>query len=434
MRAAAALCLLACAAPAETAADWRDRLEVSGTVEIEWALATRSGDSRKLEAVVQPEFNLDLNDRAAATAVLRLRGDAHGELDAGGGSPGARSALSRRLAVGDRLGAELREFYVDMELGFAALRLGKQQVAWGQADGLKVLDVVNPQSFREFILDGFDDSRIPLWTVNAEIPLSQDSQLQFLWIPDPTYHDLPQSGAAYEFTSPRLAPPAGVPLRPARRPSNPLRDSDVGLRYSTFLDGWDITLNYFYHYHDFAVPYRAVQNGAVVVAPEYARAHLLGGTLSKAFGDVTLRSELGYSSRSYFTVQDAADADGVKSSGEISYVVGLDYGGLDDTLLSAQLFQSALTESVAGALRDSVESTVTLLVERTFANETWRAEALLLHSLNDGDGAVRPKLSYEYASNIVVWAGADIFRGAPDGLFGQFGGRDRIVLGLEWGF
>ena len=386
---------------------------------------------------MQPEFNLDLSERTALTAILRLRADAHGRLEAGAGSHGARSALSRRARIGDRADAELRELYVDTELGAAALRLGRQQVAWGQADGLKVLDVVNPQSFREFILDDFDDSRIPLWTVNAEIPLSQDAQLQLLWIPDTTYHELPAPDGAYAFAAGRRAAqaPAGanVVVRDARRPANPLRDSDFGARFSAFHEGWDLTLNYLYHYSDFAVPYRASGAGSVVVTPKYERTHLIGGTLSKAFGDVTLRSELGYSSRSYFAARDAADADGVRASGELSYVIGLDYSGITDTLLSAQLFQSVLTGS-AGVARDDVESTVTFLVERTFANEAWKAEALLIHSLNDGDGALRPKLSYEYASNIRIWAGADIFRGAPDGLFGQFGGRDRVLAGFEWGF
>jgi len=53
--------------------------------------------------------------------------------------------------------------------GFA-LRLGKQQIVWGETDGLKLLDVMNPQNFREFILDEFEDSRLPLWSVKYTVP------------------------------------------------------------------------------------------------------------------------------------------------------------------------------------------------------------------------------------------------------------------------
>jgi len=53
------------------------------------------------------------------------------------------------------LEAELREFYLETDWGKSYFTFGKQQVVWGKADGLKVLDVVNPQSFREFILEDF---------------------------------------------------------------------------------------------------------------------------------------------------------------------------------------------------------------------------------------------------------------------------------------
>jgi hypothetical protein len=50
--------------------------------------------------------------------------------------------------IGQEQEAGLRELYLEAEWGRSYLTLGKQQVVWGKADGLKVLDVVNPQSFR----------------------------------------------------------------------------------------------------------------------------------------------------------------------------------------------------------------------------------------------------------------------------------------------
>ncbi len=84
--------------------------------------------------------------------------------------------VDRWQVAGTRsLEAELRELHLDwrVRLGRARLdlRLGKQQVVWGQSFGLRVLDIVNPQDFREFILDDFDESRIPLWGVQVELPL-----------------------------------------------------------------------------------------------------------------------------------------------------------------------------------------------------------------------------------------------------------------------
>jgi hypothetical protein len=51
-------------------------------------------------------------------------------------------------------------------------------VVWAEADGLKLLDVLNPQNFRNFVLDDFDEPSVSLWMFNAEFTLSEDSIFQ----------------------------------------------------------------------------------------------------------------------------------------------------------------------------------------------------------------------------------------------------------------
>jgi hypothetical protein len=43
-------------------------------------------------------------------------------------------------------------------------------------------------------------------------------------------------------------------------------------------------------------------------------------------------------------------------------------------------------------------------------------------------------LSYNYASNVDAYIGADLLYGDPAQLFGQFDHADRISIGLNWGF
>ncbi|MBL4774166.1 MAG: hypothetical protein JKX98_11455 [Alcanivoracaceae bacterium] len=58
-------------------------------------------------------------------------------------------------------------------------------MVWRQTHEPKVLNVVNPQSFREFILDYFEDSRIPIWMLNVEIPIAEEGSLSLSWILTP---------------------------------------------------------------------------------------------------------------------------------------------------------------------------------------------------------------------------------------------------------
>ncbi|MCH7908777.1 MAG: hypothetical protein IIB38_04085 [Candidatus Hydrogenedentes bacterium] len=415
---------------------WRERVYTSGTVELEWGVETRDGHGQKFELQILPEIEVELSSEIDLTLIPRLRADGLDRLEPGSPSHPALSETSRHAHIGDRVELELRELYIETELGDTYLTIGKQQVVWGKADGLKVLDVINPQDFREFILDDFEDSRIPLWTVNVEIPIG-DLTLQLLWIPDQTYHNLAGPGAAYEITSvfPALPPGATVIRNEIDRPRRVIGDSDIGARLSAFWKGWDVTLNYFYFYEDIPVVFRTISAGpTITLSPKYKRSQLVGGTFSNAFGSLTLRGELGYLFNRFHTVDDVTDLDGVVETDEFAYVLGFDWFGFSDTLLSAQLFQNILTADPSGLLRDRVETNVSFLARRNFRNETIVTEMLWVHNLNDGDGFLRPKVAYELRDNVNVWCGLDLFYGTRNGLFGQFNERDRVLIGVEWGF
>ena len=418
----------------------RDRIEVSALFTQVWALGTESGRSQKFESRFEPELNLELPFDLDLTAVGRLRSDAFDTLIPGQASQAAVSSLSRRLQIGSQVDLELREFYLEATLGRTFLTLGKQHIVWGKTEGLKVLDVVNPQDFREFVLEDFDESRIPLWAVNAEIPI-KDIVLQLVWLPDQTYNVIPEADALYALTAsmfkPKFPPGAIVERRPLRRPRHLLADSDAGLRLSAFWHGWDLTLNYLYHYHDNPVLFQkrslSPEGSRVTVTPRYTRTHLVGGSFSNAFGDFTVRGEGGLSFDRAFATRDPANADGVIRSHELAYGLGLDWRGLDETLVSVQFFQNWIIGNTRGLLLDAIGNTVSFLFQRDFLNDSLIVRLLWIQNLDHGDGFVRPKLSYELRSNVLVWIGFDGFYGSRNGLFGEFAQHDRIVFGLEWG-
>ncbi|GAB3115236.1 hypothetical protein G8770_08955 [Aestuariicella hydrocarbonica] len=435
---------------------WQSKLNehLNGQWQQEWAGDRR--ESQKMEAQLQLEWEQDFTDgwlaQTSLTAIARLRLDAEGLLT-DGSTRQTYSSASEPWINNRHSQLELREFYLDAEWWNLYWRLGKQQVVWGQADGLKVLDVVTPQSYREFILDDFDDSRIPLWMVNVEWLTSDSSSLQFLWIPDTSYHDLAQGDNPYTVTSPlRVPSPSniqqavdGVTTDQPRKPNHWLKDSDAGVRYSQFWRGWDLTLNYFYHYRDFYVPYQAIEantdvttapaSGTVLhVQPRYQRSHLIGGTASNAFGNLTLRTEIGWYSHSHHIAEYSANNQGIESSPELSSVIGLDWQGFSDTLISVQWFQSLLLDYDRRMIRDHNEQTLSLLLERKLANDTWTLKLQGLYSLNHQDQLWRPKISYLWRSNVELWLGADVFSGTSKGLYGQFDNNDRVVVGFEWGF
>ena len=74
----------------------------------------------------------------------------------------------------------LREAYVDAEVNDWSVRAGKQQVVWGTADGMKLLDAINPTDYSEMAQNQMEDSRMPVWMLNAETSVSSGGEFQFI--------------------------------------------------------------------------------------------------------------------------------------------------------------------------------------------------------------------------------------------------------------
>jgi len=74
----------------------------------------------------------------------------------------------------------LREAYVDAETNGYSIRAGKQQVVWGTADGMKLLDAINPTDYAEMAQNQMEDSRIPVWMVNTEADSTDGGNWQFI--------------------------------------------------------------------------------------------------------------------------------------------------------------------------------------------------------------------------------------------------------------
>lgn len=420
-----------------------DDISFRGVLSAETAVEFDSARLQKSDFVFEPEVEIDLGDFGRLTSLGRLRFDALDRLEpVGSPDQDVRSPQTKRLFVGQHADFELRELYLDFDVGTSYVRLGKQQVVWGQADGLRVLDVVNPLDFREWILGDLEDRRIPTWMVNVEIPVG-DVNIQLLWVPDHSYDDLPDFDGSFGLSTPLFIPqpPPGLILTAppvvadVDRPDRFISDDDYGVRLSGFFGGWDVSLNYFYHYQDQQVlERRLTAPGQILIQPGFERTHLIGGSASNSFGKATLRAEVGYSTDRFFIDRDINDPDGLFETGVFESVIAVDYPVDSDLFLSAQFFQSLLFHKPETATRSRLENTATFLATKDFLNDALRARVQLIHSLDRHDGQVEFGIEYDFRSNVVLRAGVDVFYGENTGLFGQFDQRDRVTFGIDYSF
>ncbi len=127
-----------------------------------------AGDPMKFENAARIFINGDLGEESTWHAELRPVWDGQGAND--------DYQWHRNYTQNDYL----RELYMDTSLGDWDLRIGKQQVVWGTADGIKLLDIINPTDFRELNQNAMEDSRIPVWMINAERNIGERGNVQLI--------------------------------------------------------------------------------------------------------------------------------------------------------------------------------------------------------------------------------------------------------------
>jgi len=362
----------------------------------------------------------------------------------------------------------LREAYLDIFLEHMDIRIGKQQEVWGTADGLKVLDVINPTDFREFYQDDFEDSRIPLWAFKINYYLGQGSNhvAQLIWIPDSESNYVAPYGHPFAPLSTRILgelqrplPQFNVitPLKTYRRGvAQNIKNSEIGIKWAQNFGSWEYTLNYFYHWTDNPGLYFERFGTGLLGTPfiyeeKFKRVHSLGGTFSKTFTsflglyNVVMRGEL------LINLHDITPASAPRSfntpSGNktvstdtLTYVVGWDKQVRGKYFFSLQFFQFITLDyhhnylnGLTLAPKDKIDNAISLLISSDFFNERLKPKILTVY-LDDGELWVQPRFTLEVNSEIEVVLGGNFYRGNPRGILGEFRDNNQLALEIRYGF
>ena len=406
----------------------RERLDVTGFVKNETAFRLYSPDQfSKFQNWFQVDIEFELTDWAELTVIGRTLFDPVNHLETD--ITDFDSSPVDRLESGDSFQAELRELYLDLVYEDFDIRLGRQQIIWGESIGLRILDIINPQDFREFILNDFIDARIPLWSMRLNYTLS-DWTFEGLWLPDFEASRAADEGSEFQFRNVQIPalpiqPPPPFPSIQARSVNEPqdwrLSDSEVGFRVTRFLRNTDLSFNYLYSWGDFPVPFRRVLGSNTFrFEPSHERFHLIGGSFNYAFGVFVIRGEGGVKLGQYFVSDDPNEGDGVRQRELLSYVLGLDWTVSDNLSANFQFFQDVIFNKPGDLVDEAVNNSVSVSLRSDFWNETLFPELFVLYGVNFGDLLIRPQVRYTFSDYLSATVGADLFIGSRSGFFGQY--------------
>ena len=403
---------------------WQERIDGVAFIKNETAFRLYSPRQfSKAQNWLEIDVDIELSDWMTLTSIGRALIDPANHLESNTHDFGAGPI--DRWASGDFFQAELRELYLEIVQGDFDLRVGRQQVVWGESLGLRILDVINPQDFREFILDDFIDARIPLWGTRLDYTFG-DWVFEGVWFLDFEDNRPADLGSEWQFRESGqldlfLQSPA-IQLAKTKKPRDGrLSDSEVGFRVTRFMRNMDVSLNYFYAWSDFPVGFRRTIGGnRFLVEPRHTRFHLLGGTFNYAFDVFVIRGEGGLKLGQHFVSTDLRDADGIRQREFLSYVLGLDWTVNDNLMANFQFFQNVIFNKPSDIPDEAVNNIVSVFLRADFINETLFPELIALYGINFGELLIRPQIEYQLTDYLSVTLGADFFIGPRSGFFGQY--------------
>jgi len=341
----------------------------------------------------------------------------------------------------DSLDFRMRELYLDLYFDNFDIRIGKQQVVWGKADGVFITDIVSPLNLTEFLLPDFDEIRTGVIATKVNYYFG-NSTLEAILIPVFTPTERPPPGSIWYIQPDFPVTPTWDFSREAITPS--LESSEVFLKYTALTSAIDFEFMGTYTWDDnptlhvqkeFGVDTSTMQPILTVlnITPEHHRLAIGGGSFSSEIKGVILRGEAAYYNGKYFLTEDPLQPDGNIQKDYLHYLVGLDFN-LGPVKLSSQFIQQTILNYDDNILNEKSENTMTVLARYDMFRETLHLELFSYIGLTNEDALIRPKITYDFDDSFSILLGSNIFVGDEKGRFGQYGDNSMAYIKLKYSF
>lgn len=369
---------------------------------------------------------------AAETALTRVEGNAGVKLGEGG-TCGAEFAgryrWDRYLEPEESRTAEIRALSLICQHRGWLLSVGRQSVVWGKADGFRVLDIVHPFDFREFVLDDVNAARRPLAMGRLELRTPGNGFVQLLLVPEHRRDILPAPEG-------RFAPvflPQTLDLNVRATPVDQPRwyvpgDWQYGGKWEVNTRRVGFSLNYLSKLS--TSPTYALEPATFAVQARFPRQGFYGGSLDFPWQRFVLRAETVYSPGVFQLSSDAPSGDYVRHR-LLSTALGID-DHLGEWFLSGQLLHDRYfgTRVPAGSQRS--HDVGTLLATRSFFQDRTKVRLFLANDLTEHGHWLRASLGHDIRSTVEFSLGVDQFAGRAASVFGRIAREDRVFVQLKW--
>jgi hypothetical protein len=318
-------------------------------------------------------------------------------------SPSLTYDFDTDLSVG------LTEAYIDMYSQDVDVRIGKQQIIYGKADGVFITDVVSPKNLSEFLLPDFDEIRLGVTAVKVDY-YRNDATYELVWIPLFTPNTMPEADSIWNVN--------GIDF------GDSTEDIDASLENSEIFGKYSLYSSTI----DFDIMSGSMWDDEPTITTDgdftHHRMGIIGGSFSTTVHHYIIRGEGAWNTGKYVNATLEMDY--------LHYMVGIDTT-VNSWNLSAQFIEKVYLDYEDNTSVDQWQNTITLMANKEFYDNTILFEIFTYIEFDEINALIRPKVTYSLSDDITVMAGCNIFLG-DSGTYGQFDDNSMLYTKIKLSF
>ena len=334
----------------------------------------------------------------------------------------------------------LDEAYVDVYLSAVDLRIGRQVVHWGTADGINPTDVVNPRSVSLDALVNRETHSRPVPAVQAAVYPGGAFGLTVVGVTDFVPAPFPEE-AVRELAMAAALKAGGLDTEwLSLEEPGPGGRYELAVRAETMLAGYNLYLSYFNGFDDYPAlwmqPTQPPTPTGWRVYGQYRRQQQFGLAAAGTIGESSVWAEVAYTLPERVEELEASPIALSSNRGNWMAVVGADRTFAGDVYVSGQLVSNQAGSLLLPYHPPGEEDGLYALGLVRYgpqSNRTW--EALVFANLRDGGTVVSPGLTYELRPGIELTARYVTVVGSDTSEFGRLRSRlQGLATHVGWSF
>ena len=322
----------------------------------------------------------------------------------------------------------VKEAYLRRGFGELEAYLGFQRISWDISDGIRILDVLSPYDYRDFLLESVESSRLPILALRLSRSVGSVS-VEAIYSPFSSNDANPVFGSEF---GPKLD--AEIPVNYHRVPRYDwnLVNGRGGIRAQSTIGSVDAGICVVggrspTPFVATSMAFDSLGMPSLEASERLEQQILVGYHLTWAFDQFVLRHEAAAVPEKSFAGKELGVE---KTSSQLNAMVGVDY--LYRDLVFGLQVSDRMMPDWDGSFYDAERmpfATFSVKGDLFAARLDYRASTVVM--FRNGDGGLSQALAtFALTDRASVEAGVDILWGETQGLFGVYRNSDRVFGGF----